>query len=435
MKFTRLMSLKVLALLVSILLVPHWLAAQDERHRGNPTHYTVQNLGSLGGTGCCFVITINDRGWVDGTSNLAGDHNFHPFLWRDGKMQDLGTLGGPYASVGGMNDVGDVTVGGADTTTPDPLGEDWCGFGTYLICRSYVWRNGRRTLVPTLGGNNGDVSGITNAGLVFGFAETAIHDPTCIAPEVLGFEAFVWDPDQNEIRVLPPLPGDTVSAGAINEHGEGAGASGICGHGVALTSALHAVVWKNGVPSDIGSLGGSFGNLANFINNEGQVVGQSDLTGDTTFHGFLWTEDEGLKDLGTLPGDVFSIANSINDDGQIAMQSCDANFNCRAAIWQNGVMSDLNTLIPADSPLFLLFANSINSRGQIAGTALDQSTGNIVPFLATPIENASTSGGPASAAQVVANFTPKVTLPANVCDQLRKHLLFSRFKAGLTTPQ
>jgi len=140
MKSTRLINVKVLALM-SILLVPRWLAAQDGRHHRNQTHYTVQNLGSLGGTSCCLVVANNNRGWVDGTSNLAGDQSFHPFLWREGHLQDLGTLGGPNGSVGGMNDKGDVTVGGSDTTTPDPLGEDWCGFGTGLTCRSYVWRN------------------------------------------------------------------------------------------------------------------------------------------------------------------------------------------------------------------------------------------------------------------------------------------------------
>lgn len=88
--------------------------AQPE-HSTKQTHYTITNLGSLGGTNCCLVITNNNRGWVDGTSNLAGDQSFHPFLWRDGNMQDLGTLGGPNASAGGMNDRGDVTVGGGPT--------------------------------------------------------------------------------------------------------------------------------------------------------------------------------------------------------------------------------------------------------------------------------------------------------------------------------
>jgi probable HAF family extracellular repeat protein len=421
------------------LAIPVWLYGQDQENQ-KQTRYSVQVLGSLGGTSCCGVsavgdVIINDRRWVDGTSNLAGDLNFHPFLWIDGQMTDLGTLGGPNASAGGMNDVGDVTVGGADTKTPDPLGENWCGFGTGLICRSFFWHDGRRTLVPTLGGNNGDVSTITNAGLVLGFAETADHDVTCVTPQVLGFKAFVWNPDQSEIRVFPPLPGDTATAAfAINEHGDVTGFSGICGGGVVPASALHAVMWRNGLPTDLGSLGGSHSIAAFSINNHGRVVGASDLSGDATAHAFLWTEGQGMQDLGTLPGDFFSLANAINDDDQIAIESCDVNFNCRAAIWQNGVMADLNTLIPPGSTLFLLLANSINSRGQIVGAALDQSTGNIVPFLATPNENASSSGS-ASVAQVVANLTPKVTLPINVRDQIRKHLRFGRFRAGFTIPQ
>lgn len=381
--------------------------------QGQQPRYRVQALGSLGGTGCCFVITNNDKGWVNGTSNIAGDGSFHPFLWRSGIMKDLGTLGGPNASVGGMNDAGDVTVGGADTTTADPLGEDWCGFGTFLICRSYIWHDGQRTLVPTLGGDNGDVSTITNSGLVLGFAETPVHDPTCIAPQVLGFQAFLWDPDKKSMQVLPPEPGDTVTAGFhVNQFGVAVGTSGICGGGLVISSALHAVIWRNAVPLDLGNLGGAYGNLANFINDHGDVVGQSDLVGDTAFHGFLWTESYGLQDLSTLPGDTLSIANSINDQGQIAMQSCDENFNCRAAVWERGVIADLNTIVSGDTSLYLLFASSINAGGQIVGGAYNARTGAIVPFLATPCVG--TCGGGTTTIN-----RPQLVLPEEVREQLR----------------
>jgi probable HAF family extracellular repeat protein len=267
---------------------------------------------------------------------------------------------------------------------------------------------------------------------VLGFAETAVHDPTCIAPQVLGFEAFVWDPDKNNIRVLPPLSGDTVTAAFhVNEQGDVVGASGICGGGLVPTSALHAVVWKNGVPSDLGNLGGSYGNLANFINDHGQVVGQSDLSGDTVFHGFLWTEDQGLQDLGALPGDVLSTANSINDQGRIAMQSCDANFNCRAAIWDHGVMTDLNTLIAADSRLFLLFASSINARGQIVGAAFEQGTESIVPFFAIPCDKEPNGNqGCQDLVQGAASGASQIELPEKIREQLRKALGLGHFRKG-----
>ena len=52
-------------------------------------------------------------------------------------------------------------------------------------------------------------------------------------------------------------------------------------------------------------------NVAYYIN----VVGNSDLPGDTTFHAFLWTKATGMQDLGTFSGDVASASISIKDAG------------------------------------------------------------------------------------------------------------------------
>jgi len=56
--------------------------------------------------------------------------------------------------------------------------------------------------------------------------------------------------------------------------------------------------WENGTMTSLGTLGGSVG-FAQCANNRGQVIGQSNLAGDLTFHPFLW-EDGVLKDLGTF---------------------------------------------------------------------------------------------------------------------------------------
>ena len=386
--------------------------------------YSVIELGSFGGTNCCNVTTINNIGWVNGTSNLPGDQNFHPFLWVNGKMIDLGTLGGPNASVGGMNDLGAVTVGPSDTGVPDPLGEDPCHFGTYQTCRSYVWYDGKRTLIPTIGGNSNDVSGINNNGQVLvAEAETAFHDPTCIPPQVLGIEAFIWEPKKRQIQVLAPLPGDSATAAfGMNENGQAVGTSGICADN-SFASAHHVVLWQNGRPTNLGNLGGRTGNLAFGINNRGQVVGVSDLPGDATGHAFLW-QNGILSDLGTLPGDFSSNAGQINDRGQIAAQSCDVNFNCRAAIWQNGVMTDLNALIPSHSPLLLMSA-SFNARGEIVGAAFDQRTGATVPYLAIP-----RVGVYLTQAQVLAR-THKIMLPERVRKMLQRRRGFAPFQDGI----
>ncbi len=60
----------------------------------------------------------------------------------------------------------------------------------------------------------------------------------------------------------------------------------------------------------------------------------------------------------------------INDLGQVVGSTQAANFEwLHGFIWQNGVMTDLNTLFPADSNLYATMANKINDRGQISGMA------------------------------------------------------------------
>jgi probable HAF family extracellular repeat protein len=80
----------------------------------------------------------------------------------------------------------------------------------------------------------------------------------------------------------------------------------------------------------------------------------------------------------------FSFATDISSKGQAVGFSCDENEDCHAFLWQNGMMMDVNTLIPASSDLQLVTAFQINSRGQINGTAIQKSTGQTRAYLATP---------------------------------------------------
>jgi probable HAF family extracellular repeat protein len=395
--------------------------------------YSVTNLGTLGGTSGSASF-INNKGWIDGNSNLPGNQVQHAFLWVNGRMSDLGTLGGPNSFAAGMNNRGEVAVGVAETSTPDPLGEDClgAGFGNNLTCLDFIWNDGVKSVLPTLGGNNAATEwGFNDRGQLVGFAETAIHDPTCVAPQVLGFEAVIWGPEKDEIHELRPLASDFDGAAFdINETGEVVGASGFCGS-LSPATAIHAVLWQNGSVTDLGNLGGAYGNIAFGINNRRQIVGISDLLGDTLSHAFLWQEGH-MTDLGTLPGDSLSSTNSINDNGQVVGQSCDVNFNCRAFICQDGVMADLNTLVPAGSSFYLLSANWINSRGQIVGQAFDQNTGEIFPFLATPAAGSADIDGP-SAKQAKVNA--RITLPESVRKQLQQRHDFGRLGAYLVSPQ
>jgi probable HAF family extracellular repeat protein len=393
----------VTAVVLLALVLPFRLPAQQ-------TRYTVSFLGTLGG--CCSVpFGINNNGAVEGNSTLPGDQNFHGFFWRDGVITDIGTLGGPnsngdFGAPYGPNERGQL-VGNAFTSIPDPFGEDFCFSGANLICAPFVWQKGVMTPLPTLGGYNGVAGDINNRGQIIGLAENAVPDTDC--PGTRQSKPVLWE--KGNIQELPTFPGDPDGQGiAINDLGQAVGISGIAC--IQAAFAAHGLLWQNGTWVDLGNLGGGTFNFPQNINNQGQVVGSSDLPGDTfPGHAFLWTQDSGIQNLGTLPGDVSSGAKDVNDKGQVVGQSCDANMNCRAFLWQNGVMTDLNAVVPGGgSTFFMIEAVGINSRGQIAVTAFDANTGDCCAFLATPLNSQSLD----TTASNSVSEKPKIVIPTNV---------------------
>lgn len=215
-----------------------------------------------------------------------------------------------------------------------------------------------------------------------------MHDSTCVAPQVLQFRAVVWGPGRDQSRELPPLPGDTVSAAtALNDRGQVVGISGYCDQAVGRFSAIHAVLWQGGKVVPLGTLGGVAWNTPMSINQRGDVVGFSNVSaadgGDFNPHAFLWTRGGGIRDLGTLPGDVTSQALGINERREVVGTSCDANFDCRAFFWRDGVMRNLNTLVGSYRDR-LTAANDIDDAGRITGQALVKDTGRLVAFEVRP---------------------------------------------------
>src|SRR5688500_18916192 len=66
--------------------------------------YRIVDLGTLGGD-FTEPFDLNDNGQVVGeTTN--GDFDFRAFLWQNGSMRDLGTVGGPEARAIGVNNRG-----------------------------------------------------------------------------------------------------------------------------------------------------------------------------------------------------------------------------------------------------------------------------------------------------------------------------------------
>ena len=365
-------------------------------------HYTITDLGTLGGT-YSYSYGIGESGEVSGGAATPTETDGiaeKGFLWNGKKLTNVGNIGGSScpdcsSEAGGPNSSGALAIV-SETPKPAFMNEDFCGFGTHRQCLGAVWQNGVLKGLPNLkGGRNGQAYWINVHGQLAGFSETGVMDSTCASStpfQVLQFEAVIWGP-QGNVRELKPLAGDTVAfAFGINDSGQVVGGSGICSNTSlppAAPGAPHAILWQsNGTPTDLGSLYGQPLNVATSINNLGQVAGVS-LATDGSKHSFFWTKAAGMIDLGTMPNAIATVApccHVLNNKGQITGFWIDDQFNMSAFLWQNGVMTDLNTLISPTSGWYLMNTASINDAGQIAGFGINPA-GEVHAFLATPCSN------------------------------------------------
>ena len=158
------------------------------------------NIGTLGGV-FGTVSGLNNRGQVAGTSDLAGDQEAHPFIWQRGSLRDLGTLGGSSAFSNWLDEGGGV-VGGSYTEND-------------LLFRAFRWVNGHMT---NLGSLNGDQCSIAWSGNSKGQV-VGNSFPDCDQPH-----AFLWEnsgPMVDLNTFLTPGSGVVLREGVfINERGE-----------------------------------------------------------------------------------------------------------------------------------------------------------------------------------------------------------------------
>jgi probable HAF family extracellular repeat protein len=336
------------------------------------------DLGVLPGGDASNAFWISDNGLIAGNSTKGVGDPLVPIqetravLWKDGTAIDLGTLGGNESGALSVNKRGQV-VGFATNTIPEPF--PFSLFGTQS--RAFLWRDGAMQDLGTLGsGNDSEAEFVNERGQVAGwsFINTTINPSTGLPT----FEPFLWE--HGTMLDLGTLGGTMGFPYGLNNRGQVIGISNLTGD---LTG--HPFIWERGSLIDLGTLGGSYG-IAMGINDAGEIVGGATNENDQAFLAFLW-KDGVMTNLGTLDGDDCSWAFHINSEGQIVGNS----YPCAGGpghgfIWQNGFMTALNALLPTGSSLTPEGDGAvINDRGEIAEMGL-LPNGDVHVFLLIPCD-------------------------------------------------
>jgi probable HAF family extracellular repeat protein len=194
--------------------------------------------------------------------------------------------------------------------------------------------------------------------------------------------AFAWVNGQTIQLPLTPGAFDAFAEG-VNDQGQ------IVGYMDFGTQAIHqtrAVTWiPNGgsyTVVQIPGFGGQFSE-ASKISNDGVIVGDStDIAGTT--YGYVW-DGHTLVNIGLLPGGTYSIPTGRNLAGQVYGVADRADGLRVSFLWQDGVMVDVNNLVPGGLPRFAS-SGGINASGQLASTVtLNDAFGTRRAYLLSPV--------------------------------------------------
>lgn len=312
--------------------------------------YSIVDLGAINGGADSSANAVNSAGHiVGGAYDVNGLQ--HAVMWTNGAVTDLGTLCDGCASTAlGVNDndqvVGVVTMAG---------GQD-VGF---------ILTNGVMTALPPLAGDARSYAyAINNLGVAVGQSVNAS-----------GFSAPVrWIGGVAE--PLGSLGGPFGAAFDINDQDQIVGYSGL------PDGSIHGFIWQNGVITDLGGSAaiGPCGDIssARGINNSGVVVGYT--VENCIYTGFRWSNGvrEALPQLG--PANPYSMPSKINGNGDIVGNATLNNGQGRAALWTNGNVIDLGSVISSSLALDINDDGAIVGRSQMLPNGANERAVQFVPL-------------------------------------------------------
>jgi probable HAF family extracellular repeat protein len=248
-------------------------------------------------------------------NGLPAGQQARAFLWRGGAMHDLGTLGGDNAQATAINEQGDVS--GFSGTNNDNSINDATGLPTI---HPFLWKNGRMQDLGSLGGTWA-WPGSFNFGGPYGRVMNARGQVagTSTLPGDTSWHAFLWS--NGHMIDLGTLGGSKSEAFAINDRGQVVGRAWLTD----TPQVRHGFLWENGTMIDLGTIDPCPRGTAKGVNSRGQIVGGlvcRDSSGDLTVGTAFYVEKgKPMVDLNTLvdpPSDLYmDDAVFINERGEI----------------------------------------------------------------------------------------------------------------------
>ena len=289
------------------------------------------------------VYAVNNRGEAVGLAWNDEKGPFYPFLWRDGKAEDLGCPNGAKQCLAvALNDKGEM-AGAALMSDNSIVG--------------VVWRGTRVAATFGIKGMAVFPSGINNSGQVVG----SYGKPECGSPST----AFVWsDGKMSDLGAFDAL--------AINAAGEVAGYRVLEGE----KAGIDPLIFRPGKGASPLPMPKQYPlGIAFSISDGGRCAG---FVGEWEAgpKAALWDKNSLL-----LPSRYPSLAYGVNDKGQ-AVGVVARNNRSEAVLWDGGREIFLNETISGGRDWDLLGALSINKSGQIAGVGL--ASGHFFGYVLTP---------------------------------------------------
>ncbi len=294
--------------------------------------YNLIHLPPLVAGGITHAYDVNNALQIVGTSDI-GSSRLHAVLWEEYSVQDLGQLDVDHDSVHAysINSTG-VVVGQSGWTTP---------------VYAFIWDGvGSMVEIPGFGGTKTVAFDVNSQNKVVGKSTYSGFNDV--------YHALLWEGSAPSTD-LGTLGGSQGQANAINDSDQ------IVGWARNSSEVQRPALWEGGAPTDLGTLGGDTGE-ATAINAAGTIVGWAE---DEYGHEHAFLRLQGvMTDLGVLPNQSQSWANDLNASNEVVGRS---DYTGKACRWRNGLIANLNDLIPPGSGWVLDDARAINDSGWIVG--------------------------------------------------------------------